>query len=41
MAAPVISGLRSTCPPLVETDSDVVVVMATPPADAIQVRPVL
>ena len=35
MALAVISGLRSTCPAPVETGSDVVVVMATPSADAI------
>jgi hypothetical protein len=34
MALPVMSGLRSTGPAPVETGSDVVVVMATPLADA-------
>jgi hypothetical protein len=38
MALPLISGLRSTCPGLVETGSDVVVAMATPSADAIPVN---
>ena len=40
-ARPVISGLCSTCPAGVDTDSDVVTVMATPSADAIQARPSL
>src|SRR6266536_3185195 len=39
MAPVVISGLRSTSPASVLTDSDVVEVMATPLADAISVRP--